>query len=103
MSEPAPPVTRQEVARGAGLAGLARLSVGIEALAQPFFIWLFGLATYGIYVVLWGGINFLSNLLDFAMTSALQRVVPAQEDEARAHADRLLGTPPPAKGQLSLV
>ena len=78
-------VTRSEVAKGAGLAGLARLSVGIEALAQPFYIWLFGLATYGIYVVLWGAVNFLANLLDLAMTSALQRAVPRQGDEG-AHA-----------------
>jgi O-antigen/teichoic acid export membrane protein len=86
LSEPPPAVTRSEVARGAGLAGLARLSVGIEALSQPWYIWLFGLPTYGIYVVLWGGVNFLSNLLDLSMTNALQRVVPQQEDDAAAHA-----------------
>lgn len=83
MAEPA--VTRREVARGAGLAGLARTSVAIEAFAQPYYIWLFGLATYGIYVVLWGGVNFISNLLDLAMTNALQRVVPQQDDNVRAH------------------
>jgi O-antigen/teichoic acid export membrane protein len=57
----------------------------IEALAQPLFIWLFGLATYGIYVVLWGAINLATNVVDFAMTSALQREVPASDDEERAH------------------
>ena len=55
-SAPAPPaVTRGEVARGACLAGLSRAGALIEALAQPLYIWLFGLATYGVYVVLWGG------------------------------------------------
>jgi O-antigen/teichoic acid export membrane protein len=84
MSEGA--VTRGDVAKGAGLAGLARLSIAIEAFAQPIYVGLFGLATYGLYVVLWGAVNFLSNLLDLSMTSALQRVVPLQPDEEHAHA-----------------
>ena len=41
-------ITRGDVARGAGLAGFARAGALIEALAQPLFIWLFGLATYGL-------------------------------------------------------
>ena len=57
----------------------------IEALAQPLFIWLFSLATYGLYVVLWGAINLISNLVDLSMTSALQRVVPASENEEQVH------------------
>jgi O-antigen/teichoic acid export membrane protein len=77
-------VTRDEVARGAGLAGLARMGALIEAVAQPLYTWLFGLATYGIYVVLWGAVNLLANIIDLSMTSALQRVVPT-EDRARAH------------------
>ena len=79
-------ITRGEVARGAGLAGLARLSALIEALAQPLFTWLFGLATYGVYVALWGAVNLISNLADLSMTSALQRVVPGEDEEERAHA-----------------
>jgi O-antigen/teichoic acid export membrane protein len=78
-------VSRSDVARGAGLAGLARAGALIEALAQPLFTWLFGLATYGLYVVLWGAINLLSNLLDLSLTAALQRVVPAARDETEAH------------------
>ncbi len=78
-------ITRGDVARGAGLAGLARAGAVIEALAQPLFIWLFGLATYGLYVVLWGAINFVSNIVDLSMTSALQRVVPTVDEEERAH------------------
>ena len=38
--------------------------MAIEAFAQPWYIWLFGLPTYWLYVVLWGCVNFLSNLLD---------------------------------------
>ena len=84
MSAPGKGVSRSDVARGAGLAGLARAGALIEAVAQPLFIWLFGLATYGLYVVLWGAVNLVSNLADLSMTAALQRVVPA-EDEDGAH------------------
>jgi O-antigen/teichoic acid export membrane protein len=82
---PEPAVTRDEVARGAGLAGLARMGALIEAVSQPLYTWLFGLATYGIYVVLWGAVNLVANVIDFSMTSALQRVVP-NEGEEGAHA-----------------
>jgi len=77
-------VTRGEVARGAGLAGLSRAGAIIEALAQPLYIWLFGLAGYGIYVVLWATVSLLTNILDLSMTSALQRIVPTS-DEEEAH------------------
>lgn len=80
-----PAVTRTEVARGAGLAGLARSGALIEALAQPLYVWMFGLAGYGIYVVLWGAINLLTNIFDLSMTSALQRVVPTRDREELAH------------------
>jgi O-antigen/teichoic acid export membrane protein len=73
------------VARGAGLAGLARAGAMIEIVAQPLFTWLFGLATYGVYVVLWGAINLASNLVDLSMTGALQREVPASDSEERTH------------------
>ena len=89
MSEPVagvgPAVTRGEVARGAGLAGLSRAGAFIEAVAQPLYIWMFGLAAYGIYVVLWGAINLLTNLLDLSMTSALQRIVPTRSEESEVH------------------
>ncbi len=80
-----PAVTRGDVARGAGLAGLARSGALIEALAQPLYIWMFGLPAYGIYVVLWGAVSLLTNLLDLSMTSALQRVVPTRKTEAEVH------------------
>jgi O-antigen/teichoic acid export membrane protein len=82
---PTPAVTRGEVARGAGLAGLSRAGALIEALAQPLYTWLFGIATYGLYVVLWGAVNLLANIVDLSMTSALQRVVPTQGSEERVH------------------
>ena len=79
------PITRGEVARGAGLAGLARAGALIEAVAQPLYVWLFGLASYGIYVVLWGAVNLAANVVDLSMTSALQRIVPTADGEERAH------------------
>jgi O-antigen/teichoic acid export membrane protein len=75
-------VTRSEVARGAGLVGLSRAAALIEAVAQPLFIWLYGLAAYGIYVVLWGAINLAENVVDLSLTSALQRIVPTEDEEA---------------------
>ena len=78
-------VTRSDVARGAGLAGLARMGALIEALAQPLYTWLFGLATYGLYVVLWGAVNLVANIVDLSMTSALQRIVPGEESDERIH------------------
>ncbi|HYJ53047.1 MAG TPA: lipopolysaccharide biosynthesis protein [Allosphingosinicella sp.] len=89
---PAPPaaaVTRGDVARGAGLAGLSRLGALIEALAQPLYTWLFGLSTYGIYVVLWGAVNLLTNIVHLSMPLALQRVVPTENEEGAHGAVRL--------------
>jgi O-antigen/teichoic acid export membrane protein len=79
-------VSRSDVARGAGLAGLSRLGAAIEALAQPVYIWLFGLAVYGLYVVLWATINFVSNFIDLSLRTALQRAVPTAATEDQAHA-----------------
>src|SRR5687767_758607 len=80
-----PAVTRTHVAHGAVLAMLSRLGALIEAVAQPVYSWLFGLATYGVYTVLWSVVNILENLVDLSMTQALQRAVPGAEEEA-AHA-----------------
>lgn len=79
------PVTERDVARGAGLAALARLGALVELVAQPAYTWLFGIATYGIYTVLWAAVNIVENIVDLSMTQALQRVVPAASDED-AHA-----------------
>src|SRR4051812_40397441 len=83
-------ISRSDVARGAGLVGLSRAASLIEAVAQPLFVWLFGLASYGIYVVLWGAINLAENVVDLSLTAALQRIVPT-EDEERAHGAVKLG------------
>ena len=78
-------VTRSDVARSAGLALVSRLGVLIEIVAQPIYTWLFGLATFGLYAVLWAAVNIAENIVDLAMTSALQRIVPTVTDE-QAHA-----------------
>ena len=85
IDAPEEAVTRAHVARGAGLAALSRLGAVIEVVAQPAYTWLFGLATYGVYIVLWAIVNIAENLIDLSMTTALQRVVPV-EDRAGAHA-----------------
>src|SRR6478735_5512126 len=76
-----PAVTRADVARGAGLAGLSRMGALIEALAQPLYAWLFGIAAYGIYVVLWGAVSLATNIVHLSMPLALQREVPRQDEE----------------------
>ncbi|MFA7440065.1 MAG: polysaccharide biosynthesis protein [Sphingomonadaceae bacterium] len=78
--------SRGEVARGAGLAGLARGGAAIEAIAQPLYVWLFGLSTYGVYAALWGGVNFITNIVNLSLPMALQRIVPSAEAETRVHA-----------------
>jgi O-antigen/teichoic acid export membrane protein len=80
-----PVVSTSEVAKGAGLAALARLGALIEVVSQPAYTWMFGLTGYGVYVVLWAAINILTNILNLAMDQALQRIVPAEEDVERQH------------------
>ncbi|TVV72521.1 lipopolysaccharide biosynthesis protein [Sphingomonas solaris] len=79
-------VTHGDVAKGAGAALLSRLGAVIEIVAQPAYTLMFGLATYGLYTVLWSLVNLVENVADLGMTSALQRVVPqaASEDAAVA-------------------
>lgn len=78
-------VDRKDVAKGAGLAALARLGALIEVVAQPAYSWMFGLAGYGVYVVLWAAVNILANLLDLALGQALQRIVPASRSAEARH------------------
>ncbi|HEU0134385.1 MAG TPA: polysaccharide biosynthesis C-terminal domain-containing protein, partial [Allosphingosinicella sp.] len=98
-------VTRGEVARGAGLAGLSRATALIDAVAQPLYIGLYGLATYGIWVALWAAVNFVENLVDLSLTSALQRIVPTGDEDAAHGAVKaaLLVTVLPAAGLALLV
>jgi O-antigen/teichoic acid export membrane protein len=76
-----PPGSRQ-VASGAGTALLARAGGVVEIVSQPLYVWLFGLPTYGLYMVLWSAVNLVENFADLGMTSALQRVVPQAKDDA---------------------
>jgi O-antigen/teichoic acid export membrane protein len=78
-------IDRSDVAKGAGLAAAARLGALIEVISQPAYTWMFGLAGYGVYVVLWAVINILANLLDLALGQALQRIIPATTDRQEQH------------------
>jgi O-antigen/teichoic acid export membrane protein len=69
-------VTNRDVAKGAGTTLLARLGGVIDVVAQPLYVWMFGLASFGLYAVLWSAVNLIENIADLGMTSALQRTVP---------------------------
>ena len=107
MSEPVPPsqadsapaaVTSRHVAKGVGTTLLSRLGAVIEIVAQPLYVWMFGLASFGLYAVLWAAINLLENIFDLGMTSAMQRTVPQSADDREAadalRAAMLLGVGP---------
>ncbi|MDX2096060.1 MAG: oligosaccharide flippase family protein [Alphaproteobacteria bacterium] len=79
------PLNKKAVVRGALVVALSRLGAVVEVVAQPAYIWMFGLATYGIYAALWAAVNIISNIADFAMTSAMQRVIPQASTEEKAH------------------
>lgn len=65
---------------------MARLGALIELAAQPAYIWLFGLATYGLYAAFWAAITLLGFALNLGFHQALQRLVPGADDEEQAHA-----------------
>jgi O-antigen/teichoic acid export membrane protein len=81
---PYKPVTQEEVAQGVGTALLGRLGAVVEVVAQPAYTLMYGLATYGLYTVLWSLVNLIENIADLGMTSALQRVVPQARGEGEA-------------------
>jgi O-antigen/teichoic acid export membrane protein len=85
LTAPEVAVSKDDVAKGAGLAAVARLGALIEVISQPAYTWMFGLAGYGVYVVLWAAVNILANVLDLAFGQALQRIVPATTDEGEQH------------------
>ncbi|MBB5686186.1 lipopolysaccharide biosynthesis protein [Sphingobium boeckii] len=91
-------VTNRDFARGLGTTLLARMGAVIEVVSQPLYVWLFGLASFGLYAVLWAAISLIENIADLGMTSALQRVVPQAKDErdavAALRASLLLGVIP---------
>lgn len=95
---PTAPITNNEVAKGFGTSMLARLGGVIEVVAQPLYVAMFGLASFGLYAVLWSLVNLVENFADLGMTSAMQRTVPqAATRREQAHAYRaalLLGLLP---------
>ncbi|QLC20731.1 polysaccharide biosynthesis protein [Parasphingopyxis sp. CP4] len=64
------------------MAALARLGALIEVIAQPIYTLLFGIATYGLYIVLWSAVNMAEKIVDLSLTQALQRIVPVADEEA---------------------
>ena len=82
---PAPAVSRADVASGAALSGLARMGAIIEIVTQPAFVWMFGLATYGSYVVLWAAVNVLSTLTTLSLAQGLQRSIPSAASREAEH------------------
>jgi O-antigen/teichoic acid export membrane protein len=89
---------RRNAARGASSVALSRMGSVVELASQPIYVWMFGLATYGLYQVLWSLVNIAENIFDLGTTSALQRILPQQtepDDRARAvRAALLLGILP---------
>lgn len=91
-------VTSRDVAKGAGTTLLARLGALMEVVAQPIYVWMFGLASYGLYAVLWAAVNLAENVADLGMTSSMQRVVPQartpQDEVSALRSAILLGVGP---------
>jgi len=78
------PVTSRHVAKGVGTTLLSRLGAVIELVSQPLYVAMFGLASFGIYTVLWAAVNLFENVFDLGMTSAMQRTVPQAKDDRDA-------------------
>lgn len=91
-------ISARDVAKGAGTTLLARLGGVLEVIAQPLYIWLFGLAGYGFYGALWAATNLTQNVADLGTTGAMQRVVPQagtpQKEASALRAALLLGVVP---------
>ena len=62
--EEQPAVTSRHVAKGVGTTLLARIGGLIEVVSQPLYVWMFGLASFGLYTVLWAAINLFENIFD---------------------------------------
>ncbi|WP_438728076.1 lipopolysaccharide biosynthesis protein [Parasphingorhabdus sp. DH2-15] len=85
-SEDAPTIGKSDVGKGAGMAAMARLGALVELAAQPAYIWMFGLATYGLYAAFWSAISLLGFSLNLGLHQALQRLVPGADNDEQAHA-----------------
>ena len=88
----------RDVAKGAGTTLLARFGSVLEVVAQPLYIWLFGLAGFGFYGALWAAINLTQNVADLGTTGAMQRVIPQapspEKEVAALRAALILGVVP---------
>ena len=73
------------VIRGAGLIFLGRLGALIEPATIFVFAKLYGVPTYGFFVLLWTVVQFVETLTDVGMTSCLQRFVPSQKSREDEH------------------
>jgi len=88
-AEPPENIDNRRVARDLGTSSLARMAGVIEVVAQPLYVWMYGLASFGLYAVLWSIVNLVENFADLGMTSAMQRTVPqAATRREQAHAFR---------------
>lgn len=102
MTEPtphtAPAITSRDVARGAGTTLLARLGALMEVIAQPIYVAMFGLASFGLYAVIWAAVNLTENFADLGMAASMQRVVPQartpQEEVSALRSAMLIGLLP---------
>ena len=81
-----PPVTSRHVAKGVGTTLLSRMGAVVELVSQPLYVAMFGLASFGLYTVLWAAVNLFENIFDLGMTSAMQRTVPQAKSDAEAAA-----------------
>lgn len=110
--EPATPkqvpkqVDESHVAKGVGTTLVARMGAVIDVISQPVYVAMFGLASFGLYAVLWATINLIENFLDLGMTSAMQRTVPQAKSEGEAtellRASLILGVGPCALAALAI-
>ncbi|MGX7926149.1 lipopolysaccharide biosynthesis protein [Tsuneonella sp. HG094] len=88
-TDPPDIIDNRRVAKDLGTSTLARFAGVIEVVAQPLYVWMYGLASFGLYAVLWSIVNMVENFADLGMTSAMQRTVPqAASRREQAHAFR---------------
>ena len=79
-----PPVSENaahsaRVASGAGKTLIGRMAAFIELGSLLVFTWAYGAETFGLYAVLWSYVKIMAGVCDMAMSTALQRYVPAFE------------------------
>jgi len=76
---------RSRLAKGASLAFLGRVGALAEAASFPLFLWLYGPVIFGVYATLWALLRIGSGITTMGMDAALQRFLPAFDDETDIH------------------